>query len=165
MNWTWVLILGAGLTAAGAQGQQAFPNPTPSAAPATLALGPKGEVPWDDWFAKNSTVTDKTEYVHFFWNAQDFKAYFEVKAKKSRLAEAALQLVSRLYPEGAKADPVKVDIVYVLERDSYNMPRWDTLVKVAHFEFSRAKALKPAKLRRPLPESAFPKTFDKFEFY
>ena len=123
------------------------------------------KVPWDAWFKKNSQVTDKTEYVHFFWDAQDFKVNFEVKDKKSRLADAALQLVSRLYPQDAKADWVKVDIVYVLERDSYGLPKWDSLQQVMHVEFLKSKASKLIKRKAPLTEIQMRNVFDKFDIF
>lgn len=122
-------------------------------------------MPWDEWFKKNAMVTDKTDYVHFFWNAQDFKLNFEVNGKKLRLAEAALQLVSRLYPDDAKADLVKVDIVYVLERDQYGDPKWDSLQQVAHFEFHKSKALKLAKSKKDLSAAALEKIFVKYEIF
>jgi len=122
-------------------------------------------VPWDAWFKNNALITDKGEYVHFFWNAQDFKVNFEVKDKKTRLAEAALELVKRLYPVDAKADQVKVDIVYVLERDSYGLPKWDSLQQVAHLEFLRSKAPKSVKKKTDLTAAAMKKVFDKFELY
>ena len=137
---------------------------TPTA-PVVLSDWKVSKVPWDDWFKKNTTVTDKTDHVHFFWNAQDFKANFEVKDKKQRLAQAALQLVARLYPEGAKSDAMRVDIVYVLERDTYGMPKWDSMQQVAHLEFSRAKITKLAKSDKPLTDDQMKKVFSKFEIY
>ncbi len=125
----------------------------------------EAKLPWDVWFKKNTMVTDKTDYVHFFWNAQDFKANFEGKEKKLRLSEAALQLVKRLYPGDAKADLVKVDIVYVLERDSYGLPKWDSLQQVAHIEFLKSKALKSTKKKKRLSETDLSKGFDKFVIY
>jgi hypothetical protein len=110
-------------------------------------------------------VTDKTDYVHFFWNAQDFKANFEVKEKKKRLAEAALELVKRLYPGGSKADLVKVDIVYVLERDTYGQPKWDSLQQVAHMEFLKSRVLKKSMKKSALSEAGLKKIFDKFEIF
>lgn len=141
--------------------------PTPAASPVSRVI-PKwsiAAVPWDAWFKDNAMVTDKTEYVHFFWNAQDFKANFEVKDKKKRLAEAALQLVARLYPADAKADLVKVDIVYVLERDVYGQPKWDSLQQVAHLEFSRSKNLKLAKAKKEPTDKTIQKAFDKFNIF
>ncbi len=141
---------------------------------ATLDLTPtpwivsewKEEVlPWAAWFKKNTMVTDKTDYVHFFWNAQDFKPNFEGKEKKSRLSEAALELVKRLYPADAKADAVKVDIVYVLERDSYGQPKWDSLQQVAHYEFVKSKALKLIGKKTRLTEALITKAFDKLVIY
>jgi hypothetical protein len=122
-------------------------------------------VPWDGWFKKNALVTDKTEYVHFFWNAQDFKGNFEVKDKKVRLAEAALELVKRLYPKDATADLMKVDIVYVLERDDYGMPKWDSLQRVAHLEFSKVSALKLTKKKAALSEALMKKIFTQFDLF
>ncbi len=137
----------------------------PSLQAKPLAKWIVNKVPWDEWFKKNCQVTDKAEYVHFFWDAQDFKLNFEVKDKKSRLADAALQLVSRLYPQDATADRVKVDIVYVLERDSYGLPKWDSLQQVAHFEFLKSKASKLIKHKVPLTEIQMKKIFDKFEIF
>ncbi len=139
---------------------------TPTAPPVTfIEKWNASKVTWDDWFKSNAMVTDKTDYVHFFWNAQDFKVNFETQDKKVRLADAALELVKRLYPADAKADQVKVDIVYVLERDSYGQPKWDSLQQVAHFEFLKSKALKPAKKKQVLTDTVMKKIFDKFEFY
>jgi hypothetical protein len=124
------------------------------------------EVPWETWFKDNTMVTDKGKYVHFFWNAQDFKVNFEGKERKQRLAESALELVKRLYPAKAKADWVKVDIVYVLERDEYGLPKWDSLKKVAHLEFYRSKVPKQPALSDSMFTADFlKKTFDKFDTY
>src|ERR1039458_5948624 len=139
-----VMLIGLGAVPVWAQG-------TPGETPATTATTPApmpvviagkwsaSKVPWDPWFKDNAMVTDKTDYVHFFWNAQDFKMNFEVKDKQARLADAALELVRRLYPAGATADLVKVDIVYVLERDTYGQPKRDSLQPVAHLEFLTSK--------------------------
>jgi hypothetical protein len=86
------------------------------ATPTPFATIPEGQwkvadVPWDDWFKKNALVTDKGEYVHFFWNAQDAKANFEGKDRKYRLADSALELVAKLRPSSATADLCKIDIV------------------------------------------------------
>ncbi len=163
-----VLMIGLGVARVWAQetpmqGSTALATPSVSLTPIEKWSEPT--VPWDDWFKSNAMVTDKTDYVHFFWNAQDFKVNFEVKDKKVRLAEAALELVKRLYPADAKADQVKVDIVYVLERDSYGLPKWDSLQQVAHFEFLKSKALKPAKKKLVPTKAVMEKIFDKFEFY
>ena len=122
-------------------------------------------IPWVDWFKDNAVVTDKTQYVHFFWNAQDFKGNFEVKDKKTRLAEAALELVKCLFPADAKADLVKVDIVYVLERDSYGQPKWDSLQQVAHLEFKRSKMPKDGKKKAALTAAVVKKVFSKFDLF
>jgi len=157
-HWAW------------AQGTTDF-TPAAAAPVTTTPVAPPIEhwslaaVPWSDWFKNNAMVTDKTEYVHFFWNAQDFKANFEVKDKKTRLAQAALELVSKLYPADAKADLVKVDIVYVLERDSYGQPKWDSLQQVAHLECSKSKLLKALKPKGKASGAAFLKIFDKFELF
>ncbi len=96
-------------------------DPTPGAShyttptPVVIQKWSMSAIPWDNWFKSNPyniTVTDKTDYVHFMWNAWDFKAAFEVKDKKPRLSQSVLQLVLRLYPPDAKADLVKVDVVY-----------------------------------------------------
>lgn len=137
---------------------------TPVSAVKTKALKPSA-IPWDKWFEKNALVTDKSEYVHFFWNAQDFKANFEVKDKKTMLAEAAVELVKRLYPSDAKSDLMKIDIVYVLERDSYGLPKWDSLQRVSHLEFLKSKALKLYPKKGGLTETALKKIFNKFEVF
>jgi hypothetical protein len=121
---------------------QSTPTPTPLLPGKWVAA----KVPWDIWFKKNIIVTDDTEYVHFFWNANDFKANFEVKDKAARLADAAVYLVKKTYPPNAKADLVKVDIVYVLERDMYGMPKWDSMQQVLHVEFQKSKIMAGKKL-------------------
>jgi hypothetical protein len=139
---------------------QSTPTPTP------LIQGKwiSAKVPWDLWFKSNALVTDKTEYVHFFWNANDFKANFEVKDKESRLADAAVYLVKKLFPPDSKADLVKVDIVYVLERDTYGLPKWDSLQQVVHVEFLRSKVMND----KNLPDFSVTspdKVFDKFKTF
>lgn len=150
-----------------AYGQEAAPVATPTPCAPALKLDPKAPIPWDQWFqADDYTIaTDKTDYAYFFWDAQPSRSWFEAKEKKTRLAEAALQLVNRLYPAGAKADLVKVDIVYVLERDNYCHRKWESLQKAAHFEFSRARAQQQVKTKKPLSEGSFKKFFSQFEFY
>jgi hypothetical protein len=139
---------------------QSTPTPTPLL-PGKWAAA---KIPWDLWFKKNNIVTDNTNYVEFFWNANDFKANFEVKDKDARLADAAVYLVKKLYPADSKADLVKVDIVYVLERDSYGMPKWDSLQQVTHIEFSRSKIIVGYKL--PDFSAISPdKVFDKFQVF
>ena len=136
---------------------QSTPTPTPLLQGKWIAA----KVPWDLWFKDNALVTDKTEYVHFFWNANDFKANFDVKDKETRLADAAVYLVKKLFPADSKADLVKVDIVYVLERDSYGLPKWDSLQQVAHIEFLRSKVI-----GKKLPDftvKSSAKVFDKFQ--
>jgi hypothetical protein len=136
------------------------PTPTPLLPGKWIA----SKIPWDLWFKKNNMVIDKTDYVDFFWNANDFKANFEVKDKDARLADAAVYLVKKLYPAYLKADLVKVDIVYVLERNSYGMPDWDSLQQVVHIEFSRSKIM--AGNKYPDFSTISPdKFFDKFQIF
>jgi hypothetical protein len=42
-------------------------------------------------------------------------------------------------PEKAAPDLVKVDVVFVRERDNYGLPKWDTLERVAHVELLRSR--------------------------
>jgi hypothetical protein len=160
MKWILILLLSIGVAAAQA--------PTPAVSPVPSPVLPQWEtskVPWDVWFKDNALVSDKTKYVHFFWNAQDFRGNFEVKDKKKRLADAALQLVARLTPADAKADLMKVDIVYVLERDTYGQPKWDSLQQVAHLEFSKAKALAFIQKKAVLSDGVVKKLFGKFQVF
>ena len=117
---------------------------------------------WPAWFAKNTTVTDKKAYVHFFWNANDVRDRFAGKEREPLVAEAARQLVVRQFPAKATADVVKVDVVFVAERDGYGMPKWDTLQRVAHVEGSRKKilAVPPA-----APFAELRRAFDRFELF
>lgn len=163
----WIALILTLLTGPAVWAQEAVPTATPvMAATATpLKKWDVSQVPWDNWFKKNAIVKDKTDYVHFFWNSQDVKVNFDTPDKKKRLAQAALQLVSRLYPEGAKADLIKLDIVNVLERDSYGEPKWDTLQRAAHLEFSREKALEFLKHKGKESDEALFKIFDKYEVY
>lgn len=128
---------------------------------ATL-LGAEAPLSWPAWFEKNTTVTDKKAYVHFFWNAQEVRARFQGREREGLVAEAARQLVLRQCPKSASADRMKIDIVFVSERDGYGMPKWDTLQRVAHIECSKRKLL-------AVPASAsaveLRKAFDQFELY
>jgi hypothetical protein len=138
-------------------------GPTPT--PMVLKKWMVNAVPWDDWFKGYTKVTDKKDYIYLFWNAQDFKSHFEVKEKKVRMAEAALELAVRLGSSTFASDLAKVDIVYVLERDNYNMPKWETLQKQAHFEFSRSLAMKELKSNTHWTEARMRKIFKVLEFY
>ena len=129
----------------------------------SAAAGEAGGAPWPSWFEKNTQVTEKADYVHILWNARDANAYLQGKEKNRRIAEAARQLVLLVYPKGAR-DRMRVDIVFVRERDSYGMPKWDTLQRVAHLEFSKSRLLSSA---GPTPRgSSDPSAaFDKFEVF
>jgi hypothetical protein len=134
------------------------PTPTPLLPGKWIAA----KVPWDLWFKNNVKVTDKTDHVHFFWNANDVKANFEVKDKEARLADAVVYMVKDLFPADSKPDLVKVDIVYVLERDEYGNPKYDTLQHVLHAEFLRSKVLAD----KTLPDFTIKKpesVFDEFQ--
>ena len=139
---------------------QSTPTPTPLLQGKWVAA----KVPWDLWFKDNALVTDKVQYIHFFWNANDFKANFETKDKEARLADAAIYLVKTLFPVTSKVDWVKVDIVYVLERDTYGLPKWDSLQQVLHVEYLRSKVLSG----KTLPDFSVKspaKVFDKFQLF
>ena len=155
-----VLFVFGSVLAAGAETTPPTPTPQP-----ILKVWKVSAIPWDAWFKDNAMATDKSLYVHFFLNAQDFKGNLAAKDKKRRLAETAIELVKRLYPQDAQADLVKVDIVYVLERDNYGMPKWDSLERVAHLEFLRSKILKLPPAKTGLSEAAMKKLFDKFEIF
>jgi hypothetical protein len=130
---------------------------------ALLGLASAAAPDWPAWFAKNTTVTDKKSYVHFFWNANDVRSRFEGPGREARealVAEAARQLVVREYPAKATADRVRVDVVFVTERDAYGMPKWDSLKRVAHVEASRRKLL-----AAPQTPEGLRKAFDRFELY
>jgi hypothetical protein len=117
---------------------------------------------WPAWFAKNTVVTDKKAYVHFFWNANEVKDRFSGNGKdrEALLAEAARQLVALQSPKTATADATRVDVVFVAQRDEYGMPKWDTMKRVAHLEFSRKK------LSETAPDASEPRRgFDKFEVF
>src|ERR1700691_6106995 len=96
-KWLAVLFF---LTVTSVIAQSTTPTPTPLLPGKWIAA----KVPWDLWFKNNALVTDKTDYVHFFWNANDFKANFEVKDKESHLADAAVYLEKNLFPTDSKAD-------------------------------------------------------------
>ena len=124
---------------------------TPAAAPAFPAA----------WFDKNVIVTKKEGYVHVFWNAQEARDPLAGPDKSVLLARAARWLAAEKVRAGV--DRVKMDVVFVRERDRYGMPRWDTLEKVAHLEFSRAALLEGLK-EGAVPEKAqMAKLFEVFE--
>lgn len=143
--------------------QDAQVTPVPTLTP--LSHWDASKVPWDSWFEKKANVTDKTDYIYIYWDAQSYRGNFEVKDKKKRLAEAALELASRLYPSESKIDLIKLDISYLMDLDSYGEPKWDSLQQVAHFEFSRAKVVKFLKSKKPLTDAQMKNVFSKFEIY
>jgi hypothetical protein len=131
---------------------------TPLAGPAMAQDAPKG---LEHAFEKNTMVTDKKTYVHMLWNALDVRGRFSGAGRREALAEAACELVRRLYPAKASADLVKIDIVLVKERDGYGLPRWESLERLAHVEVSRARILEAFRDGRPAGELG--KLFTKFE--
>lgn len=150
------------LLAANSSGATAGSTAAPPLTPPPSAAV-KGEPAWPVWFDKNTMVTEKPAYVHILWNARDAAGYLEGKEKKRRLAEAARQLVLLRYPKGSR-DGVRIDIVFVKDRDQYGLPKWDTLQKIAHLEFLRSRLLTPDGAFRQA--SANPEEgFDKFEMY
>ena len=113
------------------------------------------------WFDKNVIVTNKEGYVHVFWNAQEARGALTDPDKRVLLARAARRLAAEKVRAGA--DLVKMDVVFVRERDRYGVPRWDTLEKVAHLEFSREALLEGLK-EGAVPERAqMAKLFKVFE--
>lgn len=155
-KWLYILLL---LTVS-----PVFAQSTPTPTPLLPGKWAPAKVPWDLWFKNNAIGTDKTEYMHIFWNANDFKANFELKDKKRRLADAAVYLAKKITPADSKTDLIKVDIVYVLQRDDYGMPKWDSMQQVCHIEFLRSKIFKGGKMpdfSKVSPE----KVFDKFEMF
>lgn len=113
------------------------------------------------WFDKNVIVTNKEGYVHVFWNAQEARGPLTGPDKRAVLARAARKLAAEKVRAGI--DRVKMDVVFVRERDRYGMPRWDTLEKVAHLEFSR-QALLEGLEEGVVPENArMARLFDVFE--
>ena len=110
----------------------------PPSATAAATPGASSAVP-ASWFEKNVIVTSKNGYVHVFWNAQEARVVLQGPRKRGLLALAARKLAAERIKSGA--DAVKMDVVFVRERDGYGMPRWDTLEKIAHLEFSRTALL------------------------
>ena len=127
--------------------------------------GPASTPDWDAWFKKNVMANNKGEYVHLFWNAQDVRARFQGKGRVSLLAQAARELAARQYPKNAKADLVKIDIVYVRERDEYGMPKWNTLERTAHLEVSRAVLQKLDAVALKKKDADIQKQFTVFKLY
>lgn len=125
--------------------------PAPTAVPAFPAA----------WFDKNVIVTNKEGYVHVFWNAQEARGALTGPDKRVVLARAARRLATEKVSAGTGL--VKMDVVFVRERDRYGVPRWDTLEKVAHLEFSREALLEGLK-EGVVPEKAqMAKLFEVFE--
>lgn len=128
-----IALLLASVSAATAAGATSA-TPAPKAASAKLA-----GLPWSAWFEKTTTVSDKKAYVHFLWDANAVRGEFEGKEKLVLIAEAGRQLARLRYPAGASADQIRVDIVFITKRDGYGSPRWDSIQRLAHLEFSRKK--------------------------
>ena len=115
---------------------KATPAVTPTASVAATTTAPAFPAAW---FDKNVMVTNKEGYVHVFWNAQEARGALTGPDKRVLLARAARRLAAEKVKAGAGL--VKMDVVFVRERDRYGVPRWDTLEKVAHLEFSREALL------------------------
>jgi anaerobic selenocysteine-containing dehydrogenase len=147
------VLSSAAVLAARMMGEPSTAVPDAVATPATLA-----SLPWATWFEKNTTVSDKGAYVHILWDANAVRTRFEGKDKRALIAEAARQLALLRYPKTATADQIRVDIVFVTQRDEYGNPKWDTLQRVAHLELSRKLAGQAAAAD---PE----KGFQKFEIF
>ena len=134
---------------------------TPLASAAASAAPAAGSAFPAAWFDKNVIVTNKEGYVHVFWNAQEAREPLAGPDKRVLLARAARKLAAEKV--GAGVERVKMDVVFVRERDRYGMPRWDTLEKVAHLEFSREALLEGLK-EGAVPEKAqMAKLFEVFE--
>lgn len=112
-------------------------EPSPGATGAVATPAPLASLPWSSWFEKNTTVSDKSAYVHILWDANAVRSRFEGKDERALIAEAARQLGLLRYPKSASADQIRVDIVFVTQRDEYGNPKWDSLQRVAHLEFPR----------------------------
>jgi hypothetical protein len=134
------------------------PALSPAHAPEPGSGGPAA-LPWSSWFEKNTTVSDKGAYVHILWDANAVRSEFEGKDKRALIAGAARQLALLRYPKTASADKVRVDIVFVTQRDGYGNPKWDSLQRVAHLEFSRKRVAEAP------PGAKLEKAFDKFEVF
>jgi hypothetical protein len=118
------------------------PNPAPPATPRPdTGSGGLASLPWATWLEKNTIVSDKKSYIHVLWDANAVRARFEGKGKSATISEAGRQLARLRYPPGATADQVRVDIVFITKRDGYGNPRWDSIERLAHLEFSRKKLL------------------------
>ena len=140
-------------------------TPLPKATPlvkATASVAPAAAPEFPAaWFDKNVIVTNKAGYAHVFWNAQEARGSLAGPDKGVLLARVARRLTAEKV--GAGVDRVKLDVVFVRERDRYGMPRWDTLEKVAHLEFSRGALLEGLK-EGVVPEKAqIAKLFEVFE--
>ena len=157
---TGIFLIGVGSTFA----QDTTPTTTFPVKTVAPAIKP-GEIPWATWFKKNALVTDKKEYVHFFFNAQDFKFHYEGKNKSVMIAQTAAQLVTNLYPTTATSDIIKMDIVFVTKRDQYDLPKWDSLVRVAHLEFLKSAVLKNGKPKKTFSSEEISKTFNSFQLF
>lgn len=133
--------------------------------PLWAATRPTPPADWDAWFKKNVMASDKKGYVHLFWNAQDVRKRFEGRDRVPMLARAAVELIRRKYPEKAGADLVKIDIVYVKERDEYGMPKWSTLQRAAHIEGSKKALTVLAEKDYRADDKAVQALFQKFTLY
>ena len=137
---------------------KATPAVTATASVAATATAPAFPAVW---FDRNVIVTNKEGYVHVFWNAQEARGALAGPDKRVVLARAARRLAAEKVKAGTGL--VKMDVVFVRERDRYGMPRWDTLEKVAHIEFSREALLEGLK-EGVVPEQAqLAKLFNVFE--
>jgi hypothetical protein len=134
------------------------PAGTPTSSVASTATAPAFPAAW---FDKNVIVTNKEGYVHVFWNAQEARGALAGPDKRVVLARAARRLAAEKVRAGAGL--VKMDVVFVRERDRYGVPRWDTLEKVAHLEFSREALLEGLKEGVAPDQAQMARLFQVFE--
>lgn len=75
-------------------------------------------------------VSPKSGYVHVLWNVASKHAAVDGPKGRTLIPGLVARLVTEWVTKDAPSE-VRVDVVVVLERDSYGRPRWDGLRKVA----------------------------------
>jgi hypothetical protein len=109
----------------------------PATTPAAMEKGAKLKDWTGPWMEKYVIVTPKEGYVHVLLDTDTLYGTFQGNGAHNTMALQALNLAQKYkFAEGA-SDTVKLDVVHFKERDNYGAPQWDTLKRLARFEFTR----------------------------
>jgi hypothetical protein len=122
--------------------------------------------PWTiEWTKKYVIVTPKTGYSHTLIDVETLRPTFEGAKMHSAAALEALALAQSTGLLDPTVDLVKVDVVLFQNRDNYGSPVWDSMKRLAHFEFSAQALAKSSTGVFQKPEAEWTGSFKSVTFY